>query len=363
MSPPHALLRWLAVAAGLGAGAASAQYGPHPPPWIPAPQYQPGYWQPPPQPAPAPAAPAPAAPARPTAEETRGATTDSKTDKTAPAQPATGKPVTKPAPATKARPPTPLADPEKPFIPPPTPATAPAEPATPAPPPATAPAPASSPAPAALPETELRPAPAPALADLDRGVAAAERGNYAEAFCHWRPLAESGHAEAQYRLAWLYAKGLGLALNAPHALQLWRAAAEQGHAEAQFRVGWVHANGEGTKKDEAAAAQWFYKAAQQGHEDAQELFRHLWKRGSPEGRQAADALVKTEPGVFKNQPRIKAGGANLRAENHAKAKLITKLTQGDAVEVLERKGGWLKLRTTNGASGWVAAGSVNEDSP
>jgi TPR repeat protein len=198
--------------------------------------------------------------------------------------------------------------------------------------------------------------------DLDLGVAAAERGNFAEAFCHWRPLAETGHAEAQYRLAWLYAKGLGLTLNPGRALELWRAAADQGHAEAQFRVGWVHANGEGTKKDEALAAEWYFKAAQQGHEDAQELFRHLWKRGSTEGKQRADALVKASPGVFKSQPRIKSG-ANLRAEANAKAKLIAKLAPGDAVEVLERKGGWIKVRVAAGDSGWIAASSVNEDAP
>ena len=49
--------------------------------------------------------------------------------------------------------------------------------------------------------------------DFDRGATAAEQVNYAEAYCIWRPLADSGHAESQYRLGWLYAKGLGLAID------------------------------------------------------------------------------------------------------------------------------------------------------
>ncbi len=39
---------------------------------------------------------------------------------------------------------------------------------------------------------------APAWAGFDEGVAAHKRGDYATALSEWRPLAEQGHARAQY---------------------------------------------------------------------------------------------------------------------------------------------------------------------
>ena len=44
---------------------------------------------------------------------------------------------------------------------------------------------------------------------LDDGVAAADRGDYATALSLWRPLAEQGNANAQYKLGDMYDNGLG----------------------------------------------------------------------------------------------------------------------------------------------------------
>ena len=38
----------------------------------------------------------------------------------------------------------------------------------------------------------------PAWAGFDAGMAAYKRGDYATALSEWRPLAEQGHARAQY---------------------------------------------------------------------------------------------------------------------------------------------------------------------
>ena len=40
---------------------------------------------------------------------------------------------------------------------------------------------------------------------------AAQRGDYAAALREWRPLAEQGHAQAQYNLGVMYANGQGVA--------------------------------------------------------------------------------------------------------------------------------------------------------
>ncbi len=50
---------------------------------------------------------------------------------------------------------------------------------------------------------------APAWAGFDEGMAAYQRGDYATAIREWRPLAEQGHAEAQYNLGLMYDIGLG----------------------------------------------------------------------------------------------------------------------------------------------------------
>ena len=48
---------------------------------------------------------------------------------------------------------------------------------------------------------------APAWADLKAGMEAYERGDYATALTEFRPLAQQGHAGAQFNLGQMYRKG------------------------------------------------------------------------------------------------------------------------------------------------------------
>jgi uncharacterized protein len=48
---------------------------------------------------------------------------------------------------------------------------------------------------------------------FEDGSAAFERGDYATATWLWRPLAEQGDADAQYRLGGMYAEGQGVPQN------------------------------------------------------------------------------------------------------------------------------------------------------
>ncbi len=56
--------------------------------------------------------------------------------------------------------------------------------------------------------------PLPAVAgdeeDFARGLDAAYSGDFATALAVWRPLAEQGHAKAQYNLGVMYANGRGV---------------------------------------------------------------------------------------------------------------------------------------------------------
>ncbi len=110
---------------------------------------------------------------------------------------------------------------------------------------------------------------APGWAGLDEGAAAAKRGDHATALREWRPLAEQGHAEAQYNLGVMYDRGLGMTQDYAEAARWYRKAAEQGHARAQHDLGVMYGEGQGVPQDYARAVKWFRKAAEQGYAYAQ----------------------------------------------------------------------------------------------
>ncbi len=115
---------------------------------------------------------------------------------------------------------------------------------------------------------------APAWAGFDEGVAGYDRGDYATALREWRPLAEQGHAEAQFKLANMYFNGQGVPLDIAEALEwLWKAA-DQGHAEAQDVSGLLLGG-----LNSAEAAKWYRKAAEQGDADAQYNLGFLYASG------------------------------------------------------------------------------------
>ena len=65
-------------------------------------------------------------------------------------------------------------------------------------------------------------------ADFEKGQEAARKGDYATALQEWEPLAEQGHAEAQYALGELYLFGDGVPQNDEEAVRWLRLAAERG---------------------------------------------------------------------------------------------------------------------------------------
>ena len=111
--------------------------------------------------------------------------------------------------------------------------------------------------------------PAPVwAADFQAGREASIRGDYATALKEWRPLAEQGHAEAQFHLAALYEEGWGVAPDYAEAAKWYRLAADQGHAGAQLYLGFCYRNGWLVPQDRAEAAKWYRRAAEQGDDIA-----------------------------------------------------------------------------------------------
>lgn len=190
--------------------------------------------------------------------------------------------------------------------------------------------------------------------NFDKGMLALGRGDYAEAYYYWLPLAEKGYTEAQYHVGWLYANGNGLAVNIEQALTWWMRAAEQGHADAQFAVGLAHTTGEGLKMDLHEAVKWFLRAAHQGHRDARDIILRL--NGDP----SLD-MLETHPEVaeeawFGWPGTVTRDKINVRAGPGTRHKIVDKLEKGTEVRVVGRRGDWWMVvlpNATKGEYAWI----------
>ena len=74
-------------------------------------------------------------------------------------------------------------------------------------------------------------------ADYNKGLTAAQSGDYATALREWTPLAEQGHVDAQSFLGDMYRRGQGVPQDYKTAVKWYRLAAEQGDADAQTGLG------------------------------------------------------------------------------------------------------------------------------
>ena len=113
----------------------------------------------------------------------------------------------------------------------------------------------------------------------DKAEAAMAEGNYAEAFCVWRPLAEAGDVHAQYSLGWMYHNGYGLSIDDERAQEWWGKAANQNDADSQYALATSLMDRPKKERDTAKALEWLGKAIANGHEDARDFLRDLTARG------------------------------------------------------------------------------------
>ena len=120
---------------------------------------------------------------------------------------------------------------------------------------------------------------APAWADFKAGVDASHRGDYATALRELRPLAEQGHAVAQYNLGLLYANGQGVPKDDGQARQWYEKAAAQGRADAQVNLGILYDYGRGVPQDYKKAVYWYRLSAKQGNDLAQRQLGLMYEHG------------------------------------------------------------------------------------
>jgi localization factor PodJL len=103
--------------------------------------------------------------------------------------------------------------------------------------------------------------------------------DFKEAAQWYGKAAVQGLAPAQYRLASLYEKGLGVARDPAQAMFWYQHAAEMGNTRAMHNLAVLAAEGQGGRPDYATAVIWFGKAAEYGVRDSQFNLAILLTRG------------------------------------------------------------------------------------
>jgi uncharacterized protein len=106
--------------------------------------------------------------------------------------------------------------------------------------------------------------PMAAAAQLESARAAFDKEDYAAAYPLYKPHAEQGAAEAQFRVGLMHKFGWGAERDHSAAARWFQAAAGQSHAEAQAELALYYKDGRGVARDLKLAAAWFEKASLQG---------------------------------------------------------------------------------------------------
>ena len=100
------------------------------------------------------------------------------------------------------------------------------------------------------------------------------------AFAQLQTQAQTGDAQAQFRLGMLYASGPAAIRDETRA-KLWvERAAEQNYADAQFNLALMYETGRGVDRDVPTALSWYQRAAANGHDGAQKALARLNERTS-----------------------------------------------------------------------------------
>ena len=114
--------------------------------------------------------------------------------------------------------------------------------------------------------------------DFQDGLDAIHETNYKKALKKLMPLAESGHAAAQYNIGVMHEWGNGVPKDNSQALKWYKRSAELSHKDAQNNLGALYSKGEGTEQNFVEALKWFLISAENGSEGGQKNIRILEKR-------------------------------------------------------------------------------------
>ncbi|MCK5394958.1 MAG: sel1 repeat family protein [Gammaproteobacteria bacterium] len=179
---------------------------------------------------------------------------------------------------------------------------------------------------------------------LDDAVDAMRTGDFAEAYCIMRPLAERGDADAQYNIGWMYLNGYGLRINDSLALEWWLLASKQGHIDASFSIGMLYSLGEGeVDKDLNLAVDYYLLAAKNGQEDAIAILKSMMMRNDKAVNSRLSSIINQYGLLFGERRLVEAKKLNARTGPSVNKKIIATLVKGQAVLELYKQGKWSQV--------------------
>ena len=129
--------------------------------------------------------------------------------------------------------------------------------------------------------------------DFQKGLDAAQRGDYNTALKEWTSLAEQGDAKAQFNLGIMYERGQGVLRDYKTAVKWYKLASEQGFAKAQYNLGGMYALGQGVIEDKVYAHMWANILNSNGYEDGKKIMDYLLEQGiTPSQIEEAQSLAR-----------------------------------------------------------------------
>lgn len=180
-----------------------------------------------------------------------------------------------------------------------------------------------------------------AASELDDAVNAMRTGDFAEAYCIMRPLADAGDADAQYNIGWMYLNGYGLRVNDSLALEWWKKASEQGNADASFSIGMLYSLGDGeVLKNTNRAIDYYLLAAKTGQEDAVSILVSMMLINNKFIRSRLHEIIQNNASQYGVNRRVKARKLNARKSPTTESKVLATLLKGDEFLELEKQGKW-----------------------
>ncbi len=195
--------------------------------------------------------------------------------------------------------------------------------------------------------------------ELGDAATAMRLGDYAEAYCQLKPLAQAGNNEAQYTIGWMYHNGYGLRVNDNLALEWWIKASEQGNTDASFSIAMLYNQGEGPiSKNLTKAVDYYLLATADKHNEANVILRSMLMRNDKAIQGRKQQLINQHGKLFGPQLQIRTHRVNVRQAPSLKGRIITRLAKNHRVIQLHKQGNWSQVGIIDSPSdkqtiGWI----------
>lgn len=137
----------------------------------------------------------------------------------------------------------------------------------------------------------------PGSVELKKGEQAYSDQQYSQALKWFLKAAAQGNQGAQNKIAFLYAKGLGVRKDYQEALKWYHKTADIGNGEGQFYIGVLYEYGNGMPQDFQEALKWFRKSAAQKYPSAFGRLGDFYEKGFSVPRDYAEALKWYQKGA------------------------------------------------------------------